>query len=73
MARLPRLVVAGQAHFIVQRGHSGTAVFADDIDRTAYRAALREAAAAERVQVHAYALLPDRGAVAGHASRAPRR
>jgi len=58
MARLPRLVVAGQAHFIIQRGHSGTVVFADDIDRAAYRAALREATAAERVQVHAYALLP---------------
>ena len=58
MARLPRLVVAGQAHLIVQRGHSGTAVFADEVDRAAYLAALREAAAAERVQVHAYALLP---------------
>jgi putative transposase len=58
VARLPRLVVAGQAHFIVQRGHSGTAVFADEVDRAAYLAALREAAAAERVQVHAYALLP---------------
>jgi putative transposase len=58
VARLPRLVVAGQAHLIVQRGHSGTAVFADEVDRAAYLAALREAAAAERVQVHAYALLP---------------
>ncbi len=58
MARLPRLVVAGQAHFVVQRGHSGAPVFADDTDRAAYLAALREAAATEQVQVHAYALLP---------------
>ena len=59
MARLPRLVVAGQAHFVVQRGHGGAPVFADDSDRAAYLAALREAAATERVQVHAHALLPD--------------
>ena len=48
MARLPRLVVAGQAHFVVQRGHGGAPVFADDSDRAAYLAALREAAATER-------------------------
>jgi len=58
MARLARLVVAGQAHLIIQRGHGGAAVFADGIDRASYLAALREAAAAEQVQVHAYALLP---------------
>ena len=58
MARLPRLAVGGQAHFIVQRGHGGCAVFTDDADRADYRAALREAAAAQRVLVHAYALLP---------------
>ena len=58
MARLARLVVAGQAHLIIQRGHGGAAAFADGVDRAAYLAALREAAAAELVQVHAYALLP---------------
>jgi len=57
MARLPRLVVGGQAHLIIQRGHSGAAVFSDDVDRAAYLAALRETAASERVQLHAYALL----------------
>ncbi len=57
MARLPRLVVSGQAHLIIQRGHSGAAVFTDDVDRAAYLAALRETAASERVQLHAYALL----------------
>ena len=58
MARLARLVVAGQAHLVIQRGHGGHAVFADGIDRAGYLAALREAAAAEQVHVHAYALLP---------------
>ena len=57
MARLPRLVVGGQAHLIIQRGHSGAAVFNDDVDRAAYLAALRETAASERLQLHAYALL----------------
>ena len=59
MARLPRLVVPGQAHLVVQRGHSGARVFVDETDRATYRAALREAAAAVPVQVHAYALLPN--------------
>lgn len=58
MARLPRLVLAGHAHCVVQRGHSGQPVFADDADRTAYLHALHEAAATERVQIHAWALLP---------------
>jgi len=58
MARLPRLVIAGQAHYVIQRGHSGQAVFADDDDRRAFLDALREAAASQRVAVHAYAL-PD--------------
>ena len=58
MARLPRLVLAGHAHCIVQRGHSGQPVFADDDDRSAYLLALREAAAGENVQLHAWALLP---------------
>jgi putative transposase len=57
MARLPRLVLPGQAHYVIQRGHGERTVFADAQDRGAYLAALREAAAAERVQVHAYALL----------------
>jgi putative transposase len=56
MARLPRLALPEQAHWIIQRGTSGRAVFADDEDRHAFLAALREAAALERVQIHAYAL-----------------
>ncbi|MDE2081842.1 MAG: transposase [Burkholderiales bacterium] len=57
MARLPRLVLAGQAHLVVQRGHGAQAVFADEQDRAAYLAALHEAARAEQVTLHAWALL----------------
>lgn len=58
MARLPRLVLAGHAHCIVQRGHSGQQVFADADDRTVYLQALQHAASAEGVTIHAWALLP---------------
>lgn len=47
-----------QAHYVIQRGHNGQAVFADDEDRRACLDALREAAAAQRVAVLACAL-PD--------------
>jgi putative transposase len=57
VARLSRLVLAGQSHYLIQRGHNGQCVFADAADRAAYTAALRETAAAEQVQIHAYALL----------------
>jgi putative transposase len=58
MARLPRLALPAHAHWIIQRGTSGRIVFADDEDRRAFLAGLREAAAQERVHIHAYAL-PD--------------
>jgi putative transposase len=57
MARLPRLVVAGQAHYVIQRGLKDRPAFLDGDDRNAYLFALREAARVEDVQVHAYALL----------------
>lgn len=59
MARLPRLALAGQAHVVSLYGHSGQAVFADDEDRLAFLAALRESAFQQRVAVHAYVLLDD--------------
>lgn len=59
MARLPRLVLAGQAHWLIQRGHSGSTVFVDAVDRRHYLAALAEVSAAEQVRVHAFALLDD--------------
>src|SRR5678815_4899747 len=57
MARLPRLVVPGLPHCVIQRGHNGQAVAVDDADRQAYLRALRDAAATHAVALHAYALL----------------
>lgn len=58
MARLPRLCAAGQLHQALQRGHNGEAAFRDAEDYRTFLAALRDAAAAHRVAIHAYALLP---------------
>lgn len=57
MARAPRLALAGELHYVMQRGHNGQSVFADDHDRQAYLAMLREAAALHGLAVHAYALM----------------
>jgi putative transposase len=57
MARLRRLVVAGQAHCVVQPALAGRPVFVDAVDRKNYIAALCAAAAAESCHVHAWALL----------------
>jgi putative transposase len=58
MARLPRLVVAGHAHLVILRALAGVkGLFDEEADRASFTAALREAAATERVQVHAWALL----------------
>ena len=56
MARLPRLTVPGQAHWIIQRGHSGRTVFADAADRATFARLLQAAAAAEQVRLHAFSL-----------------
>jgi putative transposase len=61
MARLPRLVLPGEAHYLILRAHSGLGALglcADAADRSACLGALQEAAAAEQVHIHAYALLP---------------
>lgn len=57
MARLPRLVIAGAAHCVVQQGLAGRPVFVDAQDRDSYAAALLAAAAAEQCSLHAWALL----------------
>jgi putative transposase len=58
MARLPRLVMAGQAHIVMLRAQAGSSdLFEDAADRASFAAALHEAAATEHVQVHAWALL----------------
>ncbi len=59
MARLPRLVVAGLAHCVLQKGLAGRPVFLDANDRSNYVAALAEAATAEHCRLHAWALLDD--------------
>ncbi|MBN8491282.1 MAG: transposase [Burkholderiales bacterium] len=56
MARLSRLVVPGQAHHLVQRGHNGQPVFLDEQDRRLYLEALRDALRSQGVVLHAYAL-----------------
>jgi len=57
MARLRRLVVPGQVHHLVQRGHNAQPVFVDDEDRRLYLAALQDALRGHAVVLHAYALL----------------
>jgi putative transposase len=59
MARLPRLVVADHPHLLVQRALAVRPAFVDSTDRQRYLDTLREALAAEGVQLHAYALLAD--------------
>ena len=56
MARLARLAVAGHVHLLKQRGNNGQAVFIDRTDREYFLRLLREAATANQVAIHAYAL-----------------
>jgi putative transposase len=57
MARAPRLSLAGELHYVVQRGHNDQGVFADDHDRAEYLDMLRGAAHLHGVAVHAYVLM----------------
>lgn len=59
MARLPRLVLPGQPHHLIQHGHNRQPVFLDDDDRRAWLDALREASALHRVALHAWLLMDD--------------
>lgn len=59
MARLPRLIVPSQPHYIIQRGLNGQPVFQDADDYTTFLGWLRTAARTYKVAIHAYALLPD--------------
>jgi len=56
MARLRRIVLPGQAHVIIHRGHNVQDVFIDDRDRTSYLSALHDAAVEAGVAIHAYGL-----------------
>jgi putative transposase len=57
MARASRLALAGELHYLLQRGHNRQSVFADDRDRESYLTMLRDAVQQYGVAIHAYALL----------------
>lgn len=58
MARRARQVVAGVPVHVLWRGHASTAITEDDADRLALLAALRGAASAHGLAVHAFVLMP---------------
>lgn len=57
MARLPRLILPGQAHHVILRGNNRQALFYGDPDRQQMLAVLGEVAAQHGVAVHAYVLM----------------
>jgi putative transposase len=57
VARLRRIVLPGELHVVVHRGHNGQPVFIDEHDRDAYLASVREAGREAGVAIHAYGLL----------------
>lgn len=59
MARLPRLVVPGQPHHLIQRGNNRQRIIQDEQDCAAFLKWLREAAKLFKVAIHAYVLMPN--------------
>ncbi len=59
MARLPRLVVPHQPHYVAQAGNGYQPIFLDTEDYVSFLGWLREAARQFKVAIHAYTLLPD--------------
>jgi putative transposase len=59
MARLARVVAAGVAHHVTQRGNRRQPVFFNDEDYAAYRALLAEGCRAAGVAVWGYCLMPN--------------
>ncbi len=59
MPRAARLILAGQAHHIVQRGNNRQMIFFEDADRRFFLSALGEALAAHGCQLHAYVPLAE--------------
>jgi putative transposase len=57
MARQHRLVIPGLAHLVSLPALAGVQPFAEAADRARFLAILRDTAAGEAIQVHAYALL----------------
>lgn len=59
MARLPRLVIPGQPHHLIQRGNDRQAIFRDEADYQRFLAWLKDSAKEFKVAVHAYVLMPN--------------
>lgn len=59
MARLPRLTLPGQPHYVLQRGNNLQAVFIDGQDYASMKDLLREMARRFGVDIHAFILLPN--------------
>jgi putative transposase len=57
LPRMPRIVLAGQAHHVIQRGNNRQAVFFADEDRRVFLDKLGEALAKEGCALHAYVLM----------------
>lgn len=60
MARLARLAVGGWPHLVVQRVHEGQRMVRDETDCITLLSALRDAARAANVVIHAYSVAADR-------------
>ena len=56
MARLPRLVIPGLAHYVLLRGHSGARVLHDAADEDAFLDALQHSLDGAEIALHAFAL-----------------
>lgn len=59
MARLPRLVVPGQPHHVMQRGNDRQLIFRDTDDYQVFLRWLGTAAKQFQVAIHAYVLMPN--------------
>jgi putative transposase len=57
MPRAPRLILAGQAHHIIQRGNNGQPIFATRADYEALLGLLDEHSRKSGVAIHAYVLM----------------
>ena len=57
MARLPRYVLPGQSHHVIQRGNNRQIIFNVDGDYRFYLEKLNNACKKHNVDVHAYVLM----------------
>lgn len=57
MARLPRLIIPGQPHHVIQRGAGQQSVFLDDADHQRFLRHVKEGARQFKVAIHAYVLM----------------